>query len=59
MATRFDADDVVAEYIESNRSFMEGMIENLLRSAGQPTTVQNVERNIGELEKVMNPAARS
>ena len=59
VATRFDADDVVAEYIESNRSFMEGMIENLLRSAGQPTTVQNVERHIGELKKVMNPAARS
>ena len=38
---------------------MEGMIENLLRSAGQPTTVQNVERHIGELKKVMNPAARS
>ena len=51
-------DNYVLDYIENNRSFIEGMIESSLRSAGQPTTVQNVEKHIRQLKRGMTPAAR-
>lgn len=50
-------DDYVRDYIENNRSFIEGMIESSLRRAGQPTTVENVEKNIRELRKGMTASA--
>lgn len=50
-------DDYVRDYIENNRSFIEGMIESSLRSAGQPTTVENVEKNIKQLRKGMTASA--
>ena len=49
--------DYVLDYIENNRSFIEGMIESSLRSAGQPTTVENVEKHIRELRKGMTASA--
>lgn len=51
-------DDYVRNYVDNNQSFIEGMVESSLRSAGQPTTVENVEKHIRELKRGMTPAAR-